>query len=342
MAGEIQTYVFQTPTELREVENLKLPRLVNNSIIFRWFPLEYRRAFHLEWSQKDMYGGMTQIRSLNGRPPRVAPVGERSFLMKPGVYGEYMLVDEYEMTMRAVNRLADGPIPLNDLVGQRQDQLLVRRLNRMEWLCWQLALYGQFIVQDVRGVIAHRDAYPVQNYVAPVVWSDRTNARPLDDLNQINLFGRGTGTDFGRRATLVINRITANHLSNNINPADLGGKKVGGGNTITTLPEVNTIFLGNDLPEVVVYDETYLDENNNQVPYIPNGKGVVFGALNNGETIGNFRFVFNANNEGGEPGPYMKVIDKSEWTVPAEVEVHDGWNGGPVIYYPGSIVTVDL
>lgn len=340
--GDNQTYSFPSPTELREIENLKLPRLVLNSPILRYFPLEGRRSFYLQWRQRDTYGGMTQIRNLNGRPPRVLPMGEREFLMKPGVYGEYMHVDEQEMTMRAALSDLSQPVPINDLVVQRQDQLLVRRLNRIEWLCWQLALYGHFVVQDARGVISHRDAYPVQNYVAPALWSDRVNARVLDDFQQVALYGRGTGTDFGRRATAFVNRITGANVSGNINPADLGGRKVGGGNNISTLTDVNRIFLDNDLPQVEVYDETYTDENGNQVPYIPNGKAVVFGALNNGETIGNFRFVYNAVNPGGEPGPYMKVIDRSETQVPPEIEVHDGYNGGPVIYYPASIVTMDV
>jgi hypothetical protein len=339
---ENMVYIYPTAKELRRVEQLKLPRMVLNSPILRYFPLEGRREFFLQWSQKDNYGGMTHIRGLNGKPARVYPVGERDFFMKPGVYGDFMAVDEQEMTLRTVNNGPGVPIPINDLVTERQDQLLVRRLNRIEWLCWQLAINGHFIVQDVRGVIQHTSAYPVQSYTAPTDWTDYENARPLFDFQNVAAFGRGKGVDFGRRATAFANRATAMNLTMNTNPADFGAKRVGGGNTVTTLEEVNRIYLTNDLPQVEIYDETYDDENGNPVDHIPNGKVVVMGALNNGQTIGNFRFVFNANNLGGEPAPYMRVINKTENQIPPEVEVHDGFNGGPVIYYPGAIVVMDV
>ena len=337
-----QVYVYPGAKQLREIELLKTPRMVLNTPLLRYFPFEGVRAWWLQWKQRDMYGGMTQIRSLNGRPPRVHPVGERDFLMRPGVYGEHMLIDEMEMTLRTAQARPDQPVDVNNLVTQRQDQLLVRRFNRIEWLLWQLVVYGHFIVLDARGVIAHRDAYSIQTFTSSVPYSTHGTSTPMADFQNVALYGRGTGTDFGRRATAFCNRVTGYHINGNTNPADLGGRKINGGNNITTINDVNGIFLGNDLPQIEIYDETYLDELGNQVPYIPDGKIVVMGALLNGETHGNFRFVINQNNPGGEPAPYMKVIDRTATQVPPEIEVHDGWNGGPVIYYPGSIVTMDV
>jgi hypothetical protein len=46
----------------------------------------------------------------------------------------------------------------------------------------------------------------------------------------------------------------------------------------------------------------------------------------------------NANNPNMKPGAYMKVFDRGEATVPRSIDVHDGHNGGPCIYYPSALV----
>jgi hypothetical protein len=50
----------------------------------------------------------------------------------------------------------------------------------------------------------------------------------------------------------------------------------------------------------------------------------------------------NANNPGMAPGRYQKIIDRGENEVPRKIEVHRGHNGGPVIYFPGSIVAMTI
>ncbi len=40
------------------------------------------------------------------------------------------------------------------------------------------------------------------------------------------------------------------------------------------------------------------------------------------------------------PGPYTLVIDRREDEVPRQIQVHDGHNGGPVIYYPSGVVVL--
>jgi hypothetical protein len=340
--GLVQSFSYPSSVELREIEAIKLPRLVLNSPIFRHFPFVGAPAHLLQWRQKDNFGGMTQPRGLNGMPPRVATVGEKEFIFKPGVYGEHMAVDEEEITVRSAGANLNTPVPIDDLVSRRQDQLLLRRLNRVEWLCWQVVGQGMFVAHDVRGVIIHRASFAIQEYTAPVVWSDRVTSKPLEDLSNVGLLGRGTGTDFGVGAVAYANRITATNMARNTNLADFGGKRVNGGNTITSLAEANAILTGDGLPNVVVYDEGYDDTTTGLwTPYIPNNKVIVIGRLMNGEQIGEFRYTRNANGTPmGAPEPYTKVIEKNQ--VPVEVEVHDGFNGGPVIFYPGSVVTMNV
>ena len=42
------------------------------------------------------------------------------------------------------------------------------------------------------------------------------------------------------------------------------------------------------------------------------------------------------------PGAYQKIIDKGEDAVPREVEVHDGHNGGAVLYFPSAMVVMNV
>jgi hypothetical protein len=49
----------------------------------------------------------------------------------------------------------------------------------------------------------------------------------------------------------------------------------------------------------------------------------------------------NANNPGAAPGAYQKVVDNTD-DVPRTVIVHDGHNGGPVVYYPSAICVMTV
>jgi hypothetical protein len=76
--------------------------------------------------------------------------------------------------------------------------------------------------------------------------------------------------------------------------------------------------------------------------FIPNNKVVVVGTRPAGQRVGEYRITRNANNPDLGPGPYMKVVDNGEDKVPREIDVHDGHNGGPVLYYPGAIVVMSV
>jgi hypothetical protein len=338
----VQSYAYPTSKELEEIEREKLPRLTANSPVFRMFPFDSSESHLLEWTQEDNWGGMQQIRGLNGMPPRVLAVGEKSFIAKPGIYGERMDIDEMEMTVRASRADRSRPARIDDLVIRRQDQLLDRRLTRIEWLGWQLALNGRFIVHDINSVILHQAAYAIQEYTAPIAWSNTATAKPLQDLRNISLLARGKGTAFDARATLYINRVTANYMMSNTNDADLGKKMMAGLTPVTSLNGVNQILTGENLPNVEVYDDGYLDETGTNTLWIPDNVGLVQGARPSGTPIGRFRFTLNVNNPGSAPTPYVRVLDHFDRRIPRLIEVHDGFNGGPIIQYPGSLVRVNV
>jgi hypothetical protein len=338
----VQSYAFPTSKELEEIEQSKLPRLTANSPIFGLFPFDSTDSHLLEWSQEDNWGGMQQIRGLNGMPPRVSMVGEKSYIAKPGVYGERMDIDEMEMTTRAARGDRSRTVRIDDLVMKRQDRLLDRRLTRIEWLCWQLALYGRFIVHDINNVILHRAAYATQEYTAPIAWFSTATAKPLQDLRNISLLSRGQSTAFDARSTLWVNRVTANYMLSNTNATDLGGKMLAGLTPVTSMNGMNAILTGENLPNIQVYDEGYLTDAGVNTPWIADNIGLVAGVRTNNAPVGRFRFTLNVNNPGVAATPYVRVLDHFDRRIPRLIEIHDGFNGGPVIFYPGSLVRVNV
>lgn len=336
------TYTYPTQKELREIEQEKLPVITEDDEVFDMFPMTDDPSWRLTWEQMDNYLGLQQVRGLEGQPGKVKMVGSKTYDMEPGVYGEFTEVGEKQLT--EARQLGDfnKPVTIDYLVSIAQNLLLNRRLDRVRQIIWTLLTTGTFSVSRADGQILHTDVFPLKTYSAAVAWSTVATATPFADLRGAKLKGRGQSVDFGRKAKLYINQVTANYLLQNTNAADAYGKRLSSGATLNSLEDINAINSVNDLPEIVVYDKGYLDDNGTFQPFIPNGKGVLIGARTNGAKLGEYRMTRNANNPNLEPGSYTRVIDRGETRIPRTIEVHDGHNGGPAIYFPGAIVVITL
>jgi hypothetical protein len=109
-------YQYPTTRELREINPEKIQNLTRDRPTFQIFPITDSQYWTLEWKQKDNWRGLQQLRGLNGEPSKVSMVGERAFSAEPGVYGEYMTVDEKMMTLRARDVPSGEPVNIDDLV----------------------------------------------------------------------------------------------------------------------------------------------------------------------------------------------------------------------------------
>lgn len=354
------TYVFPTSQQITAIAQEKLPVLQMNDPIFTQFPIVSKPWVNLRWEQMDSFKGLQQLRGIGGEPNRVAKVGAKSYLMEPGAYGEFQTIDEKELLERRPLGSWDGFVNISDLVMTAQDQLLNRRINRIKWILWQLLTTGRFYVPLVTapstggatpGSAGHSDQwisvtglgqYGFQSATSAVAWDTYATATPLQDFRAIKLLARGRSVDFGPGATAYMNQSTFNHLIRNTNAADFGGKRAMNQtfSTLTSVSDVNRVFLDADLPQIAIHDDGYIDDNGVFQLYIPTGTCVVVGKRVNGDPLGNYVYTRNMVN-GGEPGPYMFVNDYNAAPirrVPPSIEVHDGHNGGPVLYYPSAIV----
>jgi hypothetical protein len=335
------TFTYPTSAEIMQIEQDKLPRLVEDDPIFDLFPMRDVDANLLKWEQLDNYVGLQQIRGINGEPGRVQQTALSQYLMAPGVYGEFQEIDEQELTARREAGTFGTPINISDLVMMCQDKLLNRRLDRVRYILWTLLTTGTFSVFKVQPgagtVVEHTDTYSLQTSTG-TDWSDLPNATPLKDLRATKLLARGHSVQFGKGAKAFANQKTVNYMLNNQNDDDLHGRRQDGLSTVNSLDEFNKMNAGDDLPELVSYDDGYLDDSSTFQPWIPDRKVVIVGKRKSGVTLGEYRFTRNANNPDLGPGPYTRVFDRGELTVPRKIEVHDGHNGGPVIFFPSGVI----
>jgi hypothetical protein len=346
----VASYTYPTAVELTSIEPALGLRQMAERPIFDYFPTENHDADQLLWEQRDNYFGLMQVRGINGEFPRVQPTGAKRYRMEPGYYGEYMLVDEAEMTRRAAGTSFTAYIDVGDLVRERQDRLLGRQFDRMEQQAWTLAVTGTFSVAAANGAILHTDSYTTQTFTAAVPWATSATATPLADLRAIQLGGPANGVDFGARATAFMNRTTYNSMVSNTNNADLYGRRTAGLGTFNNLQGINQLTTGDDLPGIRVYDRGYLNDSNVFTRFIPNNKAVVFGVRPGNERLGAFRYTRNANTAlEGAGGNVQANVGIGPFTVayqdprpPRMIEVYRGFNGGIVIYWPSAVYVMTV
>jgi hypothetical protein len=285
---------------------------------------------------------LQQLRGINGAPPVTKKVGAKRYQVEPGVYGEYELIDEREITRRRQYGSLTQNVDVADLVMYAQDRLLGRRLDRIEWMIWTLLTTGTFSVPTQTGSVSHTDSYTLQTYTASPAWSTTATATPLMDFRNVKLKGRGHSVDYGSQAQAFMNSTTANRLYSNTNSADLYGRRTQGLGTYNSPDQINQLLIGDNLPQIIEYDHGYLDDEGTFQLFIPTGTVVVVGRRPANQPLGEYIFARNAQNPGVAPGPYMKVIDRGEDNVPRNIEVHDGHSGGVALYYPSAIVVMSV
>jgi hypothetical protein len=325
-----------------QIEQDLLPDLTGANPFFRMFPDDNIDSSHLEWEQLDNFLGLQQIRGLNGSPARVQHVGQKRYRAAPGAYGEFSSLDEEQLTNRRRMGTFADTIDIWDLVRQTQNQLLHRRLKRKRKLITDLVINGSFSVLDKEGKVLHADGYTQRLFTAAIPWANLSTATPLADIRAVTLFARFHSVRMDSSSTLWLNKKTGNYLTNNSNQADLGGKRTGGFGTFNSISRINELLTEDNLPNLAVWDGGFLDDNGNGVLDIPDNTCLLEGQRESKAPVGKFLHTRNANNPDGAPGPYMRVIDRMEERVPREIEVHDGFNGGPVIFFPSSLVKMNV
>ncbi|HEV7299705.1 MAG TPA: major capsid protein [Tepidisphaeraceae bacterium] len=340
------TYLYPEARELQELGPELMAQEIANDPLFSIFPIETVNAALLQWSVEDDDLGLQQLRGLDGAPQHVKPVGNKSYVAEPGYYGEFETVTEKELTERGGSVIGEAVVSIEDSVLTRQRQLVAREVNRIRQICWLLLTTGTFSVSGKGGTLVYTDTFAIQSYTGSN-WGVPATATPLADLRAMQQMGSQFGVDFNASSMFFINRVDANNMLKNSNAADLGGRRTLGGGTVNSIAEANRIIMGEDLPEIVVYDRGYKNDANTYTKFITNGNGTLVGRRQEGDRVGAYRMTRNLNNPAGTPGSYEYVKDyvrgiNAPKETPPKIEVHRGHNGGPVLTRPKAIVKVAI
>lgn len=333
---------FPTSEELSVIQQELLPTLIEDDIIFTYFPMTNHDAALVEWEQKDNFFGLMQIRGYDAQPPSVPNVGYKKYRMDPGVYGEHAPIPESELTTRRVPGTFATPINLDAIVLERTEFLLNRRIDRIRWVLWTLITAGVFTVLGVNGQILHAGGFAIQKTTATIPWTTVATATPLADLRALILLYAGRSFVMGPNARILMNRNTFIQMMLNTNANDIGGKKLIGGANYMGTEDVNKFLIANDMPPIEIYERGYDTVSGTFARFLPDGKVVVIGQRPNGETVGEWQFTRNAGNEDFAPGPYTRVTDSLDQGMPypRTIRVDDGFNGGPALQFPGAVIVL--
>lgn len=326
------TYIHPAPLELRAIEQSLLPPMMDDPI-FDILPIEETDDLDLAWDIEDDYIGLQQPRGLDGTPMLVKRVGSKRFLVEAGVYGEFIPLTESDILKSGRPGTFADHFDVTGQVMRYQKQLLTRRINLIKRIGWGLVTTGAYSLANAYGTIVHADQFTLQSQAVSVAWGTVATAKPLADFRAAKTKARGYSIDLGAGATAYMNQTTFNKMISNTNTNDLAGKRTSGLATVMGLADVNTVMLAEGLPRIVIYEGGYKDAAGTFQLFIPDDKVVIIGRRLDGAKIGNYRMTLNSVSG---RGAYTEVLVSKD--IPKVISVHDGHNGGPVLFYPSAIV----
>ena len=309
--------------------------------IFELIPIVTEDTHLVDYTIRDNSKGLQGGTALEGKPAYVSRLTDSLFRVVPGVFRDVADIAETEIT------------ELRDMASREQFQkiearitdianLLAERENsRIKKNIWTTMVSGTQNITDALGNVVSNFKYARNYSTAGVAWSSTASAKPLYDMRALfaGINGR-TSSAFGPKAKAFANSVTINHMLNNSNAVDLGGKFAGGGNTaFNSLDDANRFYAGDGLPQFVRYDEGYYDDDGTWQKFLADGYVVFVGARPGNSQIGKYVMTRNAVNPNAAPGQYFKMYGPDELAVkiPPKYEIHRGHNGCPVFHYPSAI-----
>ncbi len=345
-------FLYAENAELRVAAREKLPvTTLDNPIIQLVAPIDRIEAASVIWEVKDDIRGLMEARMLNSEFPTIQRTGLKQFQMNPSYYGESIVITEDRLTLgRRVGTHGDA-IDLTSIQADDQDQLLNRAIDRITNVISEFARTGKYYVfQGGQSILAQQ--FTIQNFASTIPVSTVATATPLADIRKLQTdYGRGNSASFGANAKILLNRVTMNTILANTNGNDLG-KFMALNGTPSAFPltdvELNKYLTSQGLPEFVVWDGAYLDDNGVVQMHIPDGKAIVIGVRPDGATPMRYTFTRNANNMVMSGGQFNSESISDLYysfefkTNPVRGISTMGFNGGLVVPHPRAFISWSL
>lgn len=332
-----------TASEIYQLQMELFPRYLEGRVGLDIMPFKTTELSSIVLQQPDIFKGLQAFRGLDKPtlhvPQRYNPYGTMCYV-EPGYYGEHDSIGEEIMTKWAQPGTCGQALDVSQYTTWIQQRLLERRANRIEYNIWQTLVFGRYTALNSAGQVIHEAQFNNQNVSAAIPWTNFPGSFPLRDFRQIQLLGRGTSAKFDSCAKAYMNRETANLLMSNTNPNDVGRVGLSACCVFMSPEQINQQFAAQGLPQIVIYDEGYVDDNDGFNTYIPYGYVIVVGCRPGGVPPGHFWLTRNAVNCSVTSGFWQKLTDTCDREVPRSIKIYDGFNGGPALEYPRMVVTL--
>lgn len=308
--------------------------LTNDPLLSRC-PITTDESDVVMWERGRSTGGLQGLRGIGGLPNRVELKGADRYIMEPGYYGDFVMIDEMQkMRLRAVGKWTyEGA---TSLLQEAARVLYIRYLQRVKQIVRDALLFGRIHITNGQGLIyaAQFDNQTLRGSD----WGTAGAATPLADFTLLQDTYALNGANFGEQAVALVNLRTANKLLANTNAADLGGKRFDGGATLSDLTQVNNLLLRRGQPQIRIWNDVYHDEDGNLTPWIPDDYVLVMGIPAFGQRIGTYKLTRNVGNPNAAPGRFTYVKDEPDFPFPTKVS--EGHNGGFAFYCPEAVVAM--
>lgn len=333
--------VLPTNAELYRVQADLMPGFLSRYRGTEILPFQTTDKAVIVIQKPDIFRGKQAFRGLN-KPtvhvrPRHNPWG--TFCeVQPGYWGEHDSIDE-EMMTRWGDRCAEV-FDATEYITMLQQRLLQRQAVLVEYNIWQTLVFGRYTALDSNGQVIHENEFNIQNVTAGVPWTNFAGAFPLRDLRSIQLLGRGTDNDFGLCARMYMNRQTANLLLANTNPFDIGRIGLSACCNVMSVDLINQQFAAQGLPQIVIYDQGWIDDNGVFNVFIPFGYVVIVGCRPNGVPVGHYWLTRNVVGCSVTSGFWQKIVDNCDLAPPRKISLYTGHNGTPVLEYGNAVVVL--
>ena len=262
----------------------------------------------IQWDERDRDRGMTAPHAMDSDPKIDKRQGSKTHEYEPIPFKESDLMKEKEILKSRELGTLNGTINLSREIAKIAKDRRDKTKTRIEWMRWQ-TLRGELHINE-NGVKVD-EVFGVQQYVALTDWDDFANAKIIRDMNRIGLMFKGTGAS-AKGAKVHLNPITMNWILENQNASDLKGFQNSNYlNLSYSVDEVNKILTARGLPTFEVNEDFWIDENDSEYYFIPDGEIFVVGARPKGQKIGD---VCNTpslhRNKNGMPAPgYFNILE---------------------------------
>lgn len=319
-------------------------------------PVKESFSQRVRWDERDRDRGMTAPHVMGTDPKTDTRQGSKTHEYEPIPFKETDLIKEDEiLRSRELGTLA-GTLDLSGEIARISKNRFDKTMARIEKLRWD-TLKGAIHINE-NGVKVD-ETFPIQTPSPLVDWDSLDTATPLKDFNAWKLLFRGTGAS-ARGAVAYMNQVTANMLLENTNADDLQGFQ---NSNFVNLPysveEANKIFTARGLPTIQVYDEGWIDENDEYTPFLDDAEVIVVGKRPSGQTVGDFMSTpsLHVNRNGqsapgyfsivevnGNPSEQVGAVSVSQLGAAKnpKVEVTGGIYGGTRLIYPKSVLYIQV